>query len=73
MSEKIKDGTYRPLVYICSPLSGDVAGNTERAKQFCRFALDKGQIPLAPHLLFPQFIRRLRNATARIKSGFFLC
>ena len=56
MSDKQKDRTYRPLVYICSPLSGDVSGNTEKARQFCRFALEQGQIPLAPHLLFPQFM-----------------
>lgn len=53
---KSKDRPYRPLVYICSPLSGDIAGNTERARKYCRFALDKGQIPLAPHLMFPQFL-----------------
>lgn len=56
MPNKPKDRTYRPLVYICSPLSDDVPGNTERARKFCRFALEKGQIPLAPHLLFPQFM-----------------
>ena len=53
---KTKDRPYRPLVYICSPLSGDTAGNMERTRKFCRFALDKGQIPLAPHLMFPQFM-----------------
>lgn len=47
---------YRPLVYICSPFSGDVEGNTERARRFCRFVLEHGQIPLAPHLMFPQFM-----------------
>lgn len=47
---------YRPLVNICSPLSGDVTGNTEKARKYCRFALERGQIPLAPHLLFPQFM-----------------
>lgn len=56
MSIKPKDRAYRPLVYICSPLSGDIPGNTERARQYCRFALEQGQIPLAPHLLFPQFM-----------------
>lgn len=56
MSNKPKDRTYRLLVYICSPLSGDVEANTERARAFCRFALEQGQIPLAPHLLFPQFM-----------------
>ncbi len=56
MSNKPKVRTYRPLVYICSPLSGDVPGNMEKARKFCRFALEKGQIPLAPHLMFPQFV-----------------
>ena len=49
--------TFRPLVYICSPFSGDVEGNTEKTAKFCRFALEKGMIPLAPHLMFPQFMK----------------
>ena len=49
-------GNYRPLVFICSPLAGDVAGNTQKARDFCRVALDRGAIPIAPHLLFPQFM-----------------
>lgn len=47
---------WRPLVYICSPYSGDVDANTAKARRYCRFAVDKGAIPLAPHLLFPQFM-----------------
>ena len=51
-----KASRYRPLVYICSPYSGDIAGNTEKAIKYCRFAVDNNAIPLAPHLLFPQFM-----------------
>ena len=47
---------WKPLIYVCSPYSGDVEGNTERARKFCRFAVDAGAIPLAPHLLLPQFM-----------------
>lgn len=47
---------FKPLVYICSPYSGDVEGNTQRARAYCRYAVDKGRIPLAPHLYFPQFL-----------------
>lgn len=47
---------WRPLVYICSPYSGDVAGNTEKARRYSRFAVDKGAIPLTAHLLLPQFM-----------------
>ena len=49
--------SFRPLVYICSPYSGDIEGNTKRALAFCRFALERGNIPLAPHLMFPRFMR----------------
>lgn len=47
---------YRPVVYICSPFSGNVERNAENARRYCRFAVDSGYIPLAPHLLFPQFM-----------------
>lgn len=47
---------YRPLVYICSPYSGDIEVNVELARQFCGFAVGAGKIPFAPHLLFPQFM-----------------
>ena len=47
---------YRPLVYIASPFAGDTERNTERARGYCRLAVSKGCIPLAPHLLYPQFM-----------------
>ena len=48
---------YRPIVYICSPYSGDVEGDVEKARAYSRFAVDQGAIPIAPHLLFPQFMK----------------
>lgn len=47
---------YYPLVYICSPFSGDVENNVMKARTYSRYALDRGNIPIAPHLLFPQFM-----------------
>ena len=47
---------WRPLVYICSPFSGDIEGNTEKARKYSRFAVHEGAVPLAPHLLLPQFM-----------------
>ena len=47
---------FRPMVYICSPLSGSIAANQRSARRYCRFAVDGGYIPLAPHLYFPQFM-----------------
>ena len=48
---------FRPIVYICSPFSGDVKGNVANTKRYCRFAVDSGYIPIAVHLLFPQFMK----------------
>lgn len=39
MRNDTNEKPFRPLVYICSPFSGDVEGNMERTRQFCRFAL----------------------------------
>lgn len=47
---------YRPLVYVCSPYSGNVTRNTKAAQRYCRFAVEQNCIPFAPHLLFPQFL-----------------
>ena len=47
---------FRPIVYICSPFAGEVEKNIEAARNYSRFAVDKGYIPIAPHLLFPQFL-----------------
>lgn len=47
---------FRPIVYVCSPYAGDVEGNILRARRCCRYAADQGCIPLAPHLLLPQFL-----------------
>ena len=44
------------FVYICSPHRGNVNFNIKRARYYCRFAVNRGRIPLAPHLYFPQFV-----------------
>ena len=56
--QELKKSTpgFRPLVYICSPYSGDTVAHTRDAQRYCRFAVDQRCIPLAPHLLFPQFM-----------------
>ncbi len=46
----------RPLVYIASAYSGDIAGNTKKAKIYCRFAVLEGNAPIAPHLFLPSFL-----------------
>ena len=47
---------FRPIVYICSPYAGDTENNIKAAQKYSRFTVKKGYIPIAPHLLFPQFL-----------------
>ena len=42
-----------PIVYICSPYSGDIARNTELARRYSRLAIDRGCVPITPHLYLP--------------------
>ena len=44
------------FVYICSPYRDSPRVNIMRARQYCKFAVSRGRIPIAPHLYFPQFI-----------------
>lgn len=46
----------RKLVYIASPLSGDVEANLGFARQACLNAMAQGATPFAPHLLYPQML-----------------
>lgn len=47
---------FRPLVYICSPYSGNIENNIKSARRYIRFAVEMGYIPFTPHLLYPQFL-----------------
>lgn len=48
--------TFRQIVYICSPYSGKTGDNVRAARAYSRYAVTKGCMPIAPHLLFPQFL-----------------
>ena len=44
------------IIYICSPYSGDTARGTEMAKRYSRYAVDRGFVPVTPHLYLPLFL-----------------
>ena len=46
----------RKKVFICSPFRGDMEGNARKAAGYCRTAWEEGVLPVATHLLFPQFL-----------------
>lgn len=51
-----KAAAFRPVVYICSPYSGDTERNVENAKKYSRFAVDRHCLPITPHIYFTQFM-----------------
>lgn len=57
IEEEKRKTRFRPIVYVCSPYAGDTEKNTANVRRYCRFVVDKGSIPLAPQLFFPQFNR----------------
>ncbi len=61
---------FRPIVFICSPYAGEVKKNVSAARKYSRFAVDRGYIPIAPHLLFPQFLNDKNPAERRL--GLFM-
>jgi hypothetical protein len=46
----------RPVIYVCSPLRGDVERNIHKAIGYSRYIYSKGGIPLAPHVIFTTFL-----------------
>ena len=60
MHNSIKTKKFVPLVHICSAFSAPTADglteNQHKAQFYSRVAVDKGYLPIAPHLLLPQFM-----------------
>ena len=54
--QKAVEKPSHPLVYICSPYAGAIENNVAAARAYCSFAVGQGYVPLAPHLLYPQFM-----------------
>ncbi len=72
IEQEAKRTAYKPLVFICSPYAGNIRRNTERAREYCRFAVSKNCIPIAPHLLFPQFMEEADPAQRELGIFFGL-
>lgn len=51
-----KEYNRKKLIYVCSPFRGETEINTKKAQRYCTFVVSKGFIPIATHLLFPQFM-----------------
>ena len=67
------------MVFICSPYRSDnpdplgrvneIQRNIEMARTGCRIAVERGLIPIAPHLYFPQFLSEETERETGIRQG----
>jgi len=71
-SRKDKAKHTPPRVYICSPYRGDTENNTQNALRYCRFAVERGYFPLAPHCYLPLFMDDNTRSSCRKLSKFWL-
>jgi len=44
------------VVFVISPLQGDIEGNIEKASEYCRRIAIDGDIPIAPHVYTTRFL-----------------
>ena len=56
-------------VYVCSRYRGDIQKNTADARRYSRFATEQGCVPIAPHLLLPQFMDEETERDAALEAG----
>lgn len=45
-----------PMIYVASPLAGDIEENIKRAYEHCRYVVANQAIPFAPHAFFSGFL-----------------
>lgn len=62
----------KQVVYICSRFRGDQENNIQAARRYCRMAIEKGYVPIAPHLLLPQFMEEETEREAAMKADLVL-
>ncbi len=70
-----------PVVYICAPYSWDEEKNEPanaehdvmQARKYCRFAVTRYCVPVAPHLLYPAFLRNSVASERKIGDYCGLC
>ena len=44
------------MIFVSSPLRGDIAKNVNNARLFAKCVCDAGHSPVLPHLVFTQFL-----------------
>ena len=70
--KRVKDCAGWPMVYVVSRYAGDVKKNRADAIRYCRYVLGRKYMPVASHLLYPQFLSDNDPADRMMGSAFGL-
>jgi hypothetical protein len=62
----------RPVIYVCSPLRGDIERNIHKAIGYSRYIYSQGGIPLAPHVILALTALSRASCPASLFSNTFI-
>lgn len=62
----------KKIIYVCSPYSGNISLNTRRAKIYSRMVVDRGAVPITPHLYLPFILDEETERNAAIEMDLAL-
>ena len=62
----------KKIIYVCSPYSGNISLNTRRAKVYSRMVVDRGAVPITPHLYLPFILDEETERNAAIEMDLAL-
>lgn len=68
MAGGILKSMEKPIIFICSRFAGD-SKNKDLARIYCRYTLDTGKVPFAPHLYFTTFLKEATQRQIGIDCG----
>lgn len=72
--QNIQHDISKSIIYVCSKYRGDIKTNIKNAKKYCKYVIDKGKCPFAPHLFSPQIlddnIQQERNKGLELNTNF---
>ena len=60
------------IIFVSSPYAGNIEENTKAARKYCRYVVEQGHTPIAPHLFFPQFLNEKTERLLGIQMGLHL-
>ncbi|WP_413523330.1 DUF4406 domain-containing protein [Lactococcus raffinolactis] len=66
----LREQVHKPLIYISSLSSSEM--DVEKVREYCRFVISCDGIPIAPYLIFHQFLKEKTEHRFAMEMNFTL-